>query len=212
MVQVADSTAVTAVIRPRRQLQGQSVLISTALVVPVFVALLWFAIPRGTWPRILVALAVIVLLYSIASILLARVNITITPQGITERGFFGFNNRIPAKRIESALLLDLYTGPSIETVPQLFLLDASGALLLRMRGRVWTRSSIDTVASAFNVPIRRIEEPLTRADLRQDYFSLLYWMERWPLVQGLCVGGLIAATAVLLIAAMSPESLVISPV
>lgn len=210
MVSVAERAATSTVLRPRRQLQGQSVLISTALVVPVFVALLWFAIPRGTWPRILVALAVVVIVYAIASVLLSRVNITITPRGITERGFFGLSNRVPANRIESVLLLDLYTGPSIDTVPQLFLLDASGALLLRMRGRVWTRTAIDTVATAFEVPIRRVDEPLTKADLRSEYSRLLYWMERWPVVQGLCMGGLIAASAVVLIAAMSPESLVIS--
>jgi hypothetical protein len=196
-------------LRPVHQLRGQSRIVSAALVLPVFAAVLWFSLPRGTWPRVLVAFAVVAVAYAIASYLLARVSIAVNHDGIVERGFLARNNRVPMKRIGSVLIVTVYRGQSLETAPQLFVLDSAGELLLRMRGQFWGGEGIDSLAAALDVPIRRVEGPITRAALRRDFTTIIYWFERWPWLGALCIAGGIAAASILLILAMSPESLVI---
>lgn len=199
---------VDRILRPVAQLHGQTRLVTAALLIPVFAAVFWFAIPRGTWPRVFVALIVVTVVYAAASYLLARVSIRIGHDYVSERGFFS-TNRVASKRIESVLILTAYRGQSLETVPQLFLLDTNGDALLRMRGQFWSVDSIETMASAFDVPVRRAEEPLTRAELRRDHAALLYWFERWPGLGAAVAAGTIAALSLLLILLMSPENLVV---
>jgi hypothetical protein len=191
------------------RLHGQSGLIAAALLIPVFAAVFWFAIPRGTWPRVLVALLVVSAVYAIASFLFARVSIRISHDCVVDRGFFT-TNRVASRRIESVLVVTVYRGQSLETVPQLFLLDTNGDALLRMPGQFWSVDSIETLASAFDVPVRRIEEPLTRAELRRDHAPLLHWFERWPWVGASVAAGTIAALSLVLILLMSPENLVVA--
>jgi hypothetical protein len=182
--------------------------VAAALLIPVFTAVFWFAIPRGTWPRVFVALLVVAAVYTLASYLLSRACIRIAPDGVAERGFFT-TNRLASKRIESVLIITAYRGQTLETVPQLFLLDTAGDALLRMRGQFWSSDSIEAMASAYDVPVRRIEEPLTRAELRRDHARLLYWFERWPGLGAAVSAGAIAALSLVLILLMSPENLVV---
>jgi hypothetical protein len=197
------------VLRPIHQLRGQSRIVSAALVLPVFAAVLWFSLPRGTWPRVLVAFAVVAIAYVVATSLLSRVLISVTHDGIVERGFFARSNRVPLKRIASVLVVTVYRGQSLDTAPQLFVLDSAGELLLRMRGQFWGREGIDDLISALDVPVRRVEEPISRATLRRDFSGIIYWFERWPWLGAICLAGGIAAASILLILLMSPESLVI---
>jgi len=202
------SSRTDRVLRPIAQLHGQTRLVTAALLIPVFAAVFWFSIPRGTWPRVFVALLVVTAVYATASFLLSRVSIRIAHDCVSERGFFT-TNRVASKRIESVLIITAYRGQSLETVPQLFLLDTTGEALLRMRGQFWSTDSIEAMASAFDVPVRRIEEPLTRTELRRDYSSILYWFERWPWLGGAVAAGTIAALSLVLILLMSPETLVV---
>lgn len=195
-------------LRPVAQLHGQTRLVTAALLIPVFAAVFWFTIPRGTWPRVLVALVVVTVVYALASYLLSRVSIRISHDCVSERGFFT-TNRVASKRIESVLILTVYRGQSLETVEQLFLLDTTGDALLRMRGQFWSVDSIEALASAFDVPVRRVEEPITRAALRRDYAPILYWFERWPLLGAVVSAGAIAGLSLVLILLMSPENLVV---
>ncbi|GGF12444.1 hypothetical protein GCM10011399_02970 [Subtercola lobariae] len=181
----------------------QSRIVAAALTLPVFAAMLWFAIPRGTWIRVLIAMAMIAAIYGGAVYLLSRVRIDIEPDGLIENGFFAHDRRIAAKRIASAVFIPVYRGQSLETTPQLFLLDASGELLVRMRGQYWSTADINAVASAFGAPVRTVDEPLTRAQLRVDYVDHLYWFERWPWVRVACLVGGIAALSLVLIVLLS---------
>ncbi|WP_052521487.1 hypothetical protein [Agreia bicolorata] len=196
------------ILRPIAQLHGQTRLVTAALLIPVFAAVFWFSIPRGTWPRVFVALLVVSAVYAAASFLLSRVSIRLAHDCVSERGFFT-SNRVASKRIESVLIITAYRGQSLETVPQLFLLDTNGDALLRMRGQFWSTDSIEAMAAAFDVPVKRIEEPLTRAELRRDYSPILYWFERWPWLGVAVSAGTIAALSLLLILLMSPENLVV---
>jgi hypothetical protein len=204
------NSSVATVVRPRDQISSQTRLVAAALVLPILAAMLWFSIPRGTWPRVIIAFLFIALLYLAAAWLLRGVSIRIERDGLLERGYFRHANRIPAKRIATALILDVYRGVSTETNRQLFLLDSSGELLLRMRGEFWSNDDIEAVAGAFDVPVRRMADPITAARLRSESPDLVYWFERWPWVGGLCVAGAISLLALLLIALMSPASLVLA--
>jgi hypothetical protein len=195
-------------LRPAAHLRGQARVIAAALLIPVFAAVFWFSIPRGTWPRVIVALAVVTAVYALAAFLLSRVSISLARDGVVERGFF-LTNRVPSKRIESVLILNTYRGHSLDTVPQLFLLDTNGLALLRMRGQFWSSDSIETMANAFDVPVRRIDDAVSAAVLRRDYRGLLYWFERWPWLGALVLTGSIASLSLLLIVLMSPASLVV---
>jgi hypothetical protein len=185
----------------------QSRIVAAALTLPVFAAMLWFAIPRGTWPRVIVAMAVIAVVYFGSAYLLSRVRLVIEPDGFIENGFFSHDRRISAKRVASAVIVPVYRGQSLETAPQLFVFDASGELLLRLRGQYWSSDDVHAVADAFGVPVRTVSEPLTRAQLREDYAPYLYWFERWPWVRVVCLVGGIAALSLLLIVLMSSTSL-----
>lgn len=207
---IRPSAGTGVVVRPRAQIFSQTRLVAAALILPVFAAMFWFAIPRGTWPRVIIALLFVVVLYAAGAALLRGVSIRVTHDGLIERGYFVHNNRIPAKRIATALVIDVYRGASTDTNRQLFLLDSTGELLLRMRGEFWSNDDIDAVSQAFDVPIQRRHDPVTAARLRAELPDLLYWFERWPWVGGLAMAGAIALLALLLIALMSPTSLVIA--
>ena len=197
-------------VRPRAQIARQTRLVVAALTLPIFAAMLWFAIPRGTWPRVIIAFVFVLVLYLAGVAMLRAVSIRIGHDGLVERGFFVRVNRIPAKRIALAIIVDVYRGATTETTRQLFLLDGAEVLLLRMRGEFWSNEDIETVAAAFDVPIRRRGDPVTAASLRAEMPELLYWFERWPWVGGLAVAGAISLLALVLIALMSPASLVIA--
>ncbi len=207
---IRPSASTGVVVRPRAQIFSQTRLVAAALILPVFAAMFWFAIPRGTWPRVIIALLFVVLLYAAGAVLLRGVSIRITHDGLIERGYFIHNNRIPAKRIATALVVDVYRGASTDTTRQLFLLDSTGELLLRMRGEFWSNDDIDAVTRAFDVPVQQRQDPVTAARLRAELPELLYWFERWPWVGGLAIAGAIALLALVLIALMSPASLVIT--
>lgn len=201
----------SGVLRPRVQMIRQTRLAAAALIIPVFAALLWFAIPRGSWPRVLICLAFVVLLYLAGAALLRGVSIRLTPDGLTERGFFRHHNRVPAKRIATVLVLDVYRGTSSDTTRQLFLLDTAGALLLRMRGEFWSTADLQTVADAFGVPVRQPDDPITPAALRREHPELLYWFERWPWIGRIAIVGAMALLALILIVLMLPTVLLTTP-
>ncbi|MCS5723976.1 hypothetical protein N1028_13030 [Herbiconiux sp. CPCC 203407] len=201
----------TMLIRPRVQLIRQTRLAAAALILPVFAAMLWFSLPRGTWLRVAIAFAFVLALYLAGSALLRGVSIRLGPDGLVERGFFRRQSRIPAKRIAAAVVIDVYRGVTAETDRQLFLVDTTGELLVRMRGEFWTNEAIETVAAAFEVPVRRAPDPITATQLRHDHADLLFWFERWPWAGRLTIAGVIALLALILIALMSPEALVLTP-
>ncbi|MCS5716821.1 hypothetical protein N1027_01590 [Herbiconiux sp. CPCC 205763] len=203
------NSSVAAVVRPRDQISRQTRLVAATLTLPILAAMLWFSIPRGTWPRVIIAFLFIAAIYLTAAWLLRGVSIRIGRDGLVERGFFRHDNRIPAKRIAAAHIIDVYRGVSTETHRQLFLLDSSGELLLRMRGEFWSNDDIEAIAGAFDVPVRRFADPITASRLRAQSPDLVYWFERWPWVGGLCMVGAISLLALVLIALMSPSSLVL---
>lgn len=210
VAQQTDTPTTTPIIlRPLPQLSGPTRLVTAVLILPVFVSVFWFSIPRGTWLRVLVALIVVSLVYAVASRLLARASIRVTADCVSENGLLTGRIRVPAKRIVSLVILETYRGDTLDTELQLFAFDPAGERLFRMRGPYWSRESIEIMAAAFDVPTRRLEGPITRMELRRRYHSSLYWFERWPALGVMCVVGFIAALSLVLITLMSPGLLVL---
>jgi hypothetical protein len=205
MTDSATTTPIT--LRPLPQLSGPTRIVTAVLILPVFIAVFWFSIPRGTWPRVLVALIVVSLVYLVASRLLARASIRVTADCVSENGLLSGRIRVPARRIVSLVILETYRGDSFDTDLQLFAFDPAGVRLFRMRGPYWSRESIEIMAAAFDVPTRRIEGPITSLELRRRYRDSLYWFERWPALGLLCVTGFTAALSLCLIILMSPGML-----
>ncbi|TIH28930.1 hypothetical protein D4765_18165 [Subtercola vilae] len=199
----------TRTLRPNASLSSQSRTVAATLTLPVFAAMLWFAIPRGTWPRVVVAFAVIALVGAVLSYLLSRVRIVVDRDGLLENTFFGSQRRISAKRIASVLIVPVYRGQSLDTSSQLFAFDASGEPLLRMREHYWGTEALSFVADAYDVPVTLSDRPLTRGELRRDHADLLFWFERWPWLGSLCIAGGVAALSLLLIALMSSQALIV---
>jgi hypothetical protein len=106
-----------------------------------------------------------------------RTQIQVSRQGMVERGFFGRVQHVPREAIAGVLRLDTYRGDTLETVPQLFVVDRQGRCLVRMRGTFWDDEAMGAVATMLEVGESVRNEPVTLAELRATDPRLLYWFE-----------------------------------
>jgi hypothetical protein len=174
------SSATTRTLRPDRRLFRQGVITVLALTMPVFAVLYWLTIPSERWPVVLaVQLAVILVSFFIVLGFLGAA-IRVSPEGVSERGFFGRRHQAPIEAIGSILLVEIYRDSALDTQPQLFICSANGGLLFRMRGIFWTRADMDAVVDTIDVPIAVAESTVTMTELRRSHPELLYWFERFP--------------------------------
>jgi hypothetical protein len=122
--------------------------------------------------------------------------------GATAYGLLLRSRRASMQRVASALLLAVYDDRSLLPIRQLFLLDAAGSTLLRMRGRYWSDEQMRVVTSHFDIPVSEAAEPVTSRDLRAQRGGQLTWFERHPVTSGivLVVAGLTASAAIALVA------------
>ncbi|WP_353809012.1 hypothetical protein [Agromyces sp. SYSU T00194] len=148
--------------------------------IPVVGVLLWTTLPEGDWRPIALGAAIVTLGLSAVWLMFHRVAIWVDSTGITERGFFGSLRHAQRRDIDHVVRLDLYAGPTLDTNPQLFVVDRDGRALVRMRGDFWEASAMDVVAPTLEVPERRHDEPLTLDELRTTRPELLYWFEKRP--------------------------------
>lgn len=167
-------------LRPHRDLLKQSTLALLAFFAPTFAVLYWLTIPSGQWMPVLLSQLGVTLVCGFGLVASYRAFVRVDGAGISERGFFGRHTTFPSASIGSVVLLELYLSGALDTLPQLFVTGHDGRLLLRMRGQFWSRDAMNTVADELGVPIVRVPEPLTLADLNRLRPELLYWFERRP--------------------------------
>ncbi|WP_156109763.1 hypothetical protein [Cryobacterium sp. MLB-32] len=166
--------------RPHKHLLRDTLTIFLAFFAPTFAVLYWLNIPSGTWAPVLVAQVFFTLMYALGLIAAYRVVICLDDTSITERGFFRPLTTFPLATVGSVVLLDLYASAALDTNPQLFVTDRDGKLLIRMRGQFWTPGDMHALVDEIDVPIVRVPEPMTLADLNRLRPELLYWFERRP--------------------------------
>jgi hypothetical protein len=165
-------------LRPHGHLFRQGNIAFLALITPLFAALYWLTIPRGEWVPVLVVQVILTVTYVFGFIASLRAMIWVEPAAITERGFFGRTTRIETTQVAGIVMLDLYRSGALDTLPQLFVTDSNGCLLLRMRGQFWSPSAMATLTEALGVPVERVPRPMTLRELNRERPQLLYWFER----------------------------------
>ncbi len=181
------------------------VLISLAL----FGSLYYLAIPRGTWPALLVGQLGTILFCLIAYLRYRLTYIEVTPEAIVERGFFGFTRRIPLSRVATTVLAETYRSHAPDSTPQLLVRDAAGRRLLRMRGTFWSLAAIRRVADATGVPTEHYPDPITSREFFAGFPGSAYWFEHRP---ALFVATVLAVFAVSLAVVLGLMSLAGIPI
>jgi len=171
----------TIVVRPLFSWLAGTVYWASALALaPPFATL--YAVGWGS-PGIgsVVLLNAIVAVVLLAFILRVRsTRLIFAPDSITEVRYLGGRTVTPISELASVRVLQLYNGRSFETTKQIFFLDAAGRTRVRLRGQFWDASDMNRSAHAYDLPVEMVEEPVSRADLRQRYGKNLYLYERYP--------------------------------
>ncbi len=167
-------------LRPYAHLLRQYTIAIAACVVPLFALMYWMALPADVLTHVIIAQVLVVVMWAVSYVAYKRACILVTSSGLTERGFFGQMNVVPTSSIGSIIMLELYRSGSLDTHPQLFVIDPDGRPLLRMRGQFWSRKAMNIVVDALDVPVVRVPEPLSLRDLNRLRPELLYWFERRP--------------------------------
>ncbi|MCU1636005.1 MAG: hypothetical protein JWQ68_1244 [Cryobacterium sp.] len=165
-------------LRPHGHLFRQWSLTLVAFCAPLFAVLYWLTIPNGNWLPVAIMHAVITVVWGLGGVAFCRTVIRVNSATITERPFLGRIRTTAAERITNALMLDIYESGALDTSPQLFLTDADGNVVMRMRGRYWSRRDMETVTEDLGTPVTVMTEPLTLQELNRTQPEMLYWFER----------------------------------
>jgi hypothetical protein len=185
----ATSASPITVIRPLvTRLSNEYGLSAALLVLPPLIALYVLTSPSGTWGYVLLVHALISAVILLLSWGLHHTQVRISPDGLSETGLLGRPVFTPREEVASVLVLSITDGNSSAVHDQVFVLDENGRTRLRLRGQLWGPAAVQTVATAYDVPLQRLEDPKTMTDVRFDHASKLYWHERHPLLRALLLG------------------------
>jgi hypothetical protein len=167
-------------VRPRRSLFRRIVLQAGFVALPLIGIAIWSEQQFSRDSRWALAWSILILAALAVYVIVRyrRTEISVSPFGLVERGFFGGLNSVAARDVVSIVRLHTYRRASDETTPQLFLVGRDGRCLLRMRGAFWDDESMDAVSACLGVEeiVRPI--PLTLSELRASDPKLLYWFEQ----------------------------------
>ena len=166
---------------PYRHLFRQGLIAIVAFMLPVFIVLYFLTVPHGTWLPVLAAHVALTLLVAFASALFFTTHIRVSPEGLSERGFFGRTGAYRLDQIGSIVFANTVVGGNTESHPQLFVCDHAGRQLVRMRGQFWSKDSMDAVIATLDVPLTIVDETVSNEELHAAYPGLLYWFEKRPL-------------------------------
>ncbi|MEJ3404264.1 hypothetical protein WDJ51_05945 [Rathayibacter sp. YIM 133350] len=173
--------AAVKTLRPRRHIFANVTVAASVLLLPVFAALYWLTAPVGLWPIVLL-IQIVVSGVCIAALFSTRhVYFRLHEWGVEDHVPFGFTRQVRSADVDTILMLDLYSGTDLETHPHLFAVDAHDRLLLRMHGQLWSRASIQQVASRLGAPVVHAPAPMTLAEFTSIEPQLLPWWERRPM-------------------------------
>jgi hypothetical protein len=175
-------------LKPERNLFRQSVVAVGLGSTLLFAVLYWLAIPAGEEEAVAALQAGILFCTVIAARQFLDTRIVLVDNGVEERGFLGNKSRVARGDVHSILIVQIYEHHSADTLPHLFVADAAGRLLLRMRGQYWREFDIDRVATHLGSTVVRSNQPMSMAEFYAISPSLLYWFERpiqfrWPTVR-----------------------------
>jgi hypothetical protein len=169
-------------LRPSRSVLRRSAIAAAAFLVPSTVILYVLTVPNGPWIFVSSTELVILIGLFFAWIGFRRAGVWVGPKGIAERGFFGAERYVPVEEVASIVFVDKFEARQSDPIPQLFVCDSKGRQLIRMRGQFWPRKALKLVSETLPVPVTEVSDPVTAAELLEEYPGLLYWFERHPVV------------------------------
>ena len=178
-------TTGASVLRPHRHLLVNGVIATLALTTPVFAVAYWLTIPTGSWPWVLALHVLTAIVVVLLVLRFRRTTVTVSPAGVRERGFLGQVNEISNTEIGSICLIEIYRDNALDTQPNLFVLDRSGAVRVRLRGQYWSRAIMEDVADVLDRPVVNVSDTITLSEMRSARPEWLYWFERVPLLSWL---------------------------
>ena len=185
-------------LRPHPVLLRRGVGAILAFFVPAFAAFYFLTIPNGPWGLVLLANLIVLAMFAYSLVSYSRLAVWVSAESVAERGFFGITRRYAASELGPTVLLNMYHGGAVETMPQLFICDPEGNQLIRLRGQFWPLSAMQTVVSTLEVPITEIERPMSKSELHARYPGLLYWFERHPVLAAAVFAGILVVSGALI--------------
>lgn len=172
----------SSVFRPKRTLWVAAWVTFSALTLPLYAALYFLTVPAGRWLPFAVSHVVLVLLFAVVAQRLKAAGLVLAPDGIREREYFSAMVFTPVAAIASVVVVKLCDSYGEQVSRQLFMLDAEGRTLLRLRGQLWHRTDFDRIAEFYPVPLRVVEPALTWREFRRDFGCNLDRWERRPVL------------------------------
>ena len=169
-------------LRPHSHLFREGIIAVILFMAPVFVVLYVITLNNGHWLAVFVLQVIVTLLVVLAAWGYFGVAIWVSPEAISERGFFGRKTTFAREQLGSIVIAETQTASSAETTTQLFVCDEDGKGLVRMRGQFWSRENMELVRTTLDLPATEFDEAVTTRELRRDFPQLLYGFERHPVL------------------------------
>jgi len=160
-----------------------------------------------------VILAVTVVLLVVAAVCVAlflrNTRITIEPGLVSHTNMLGFTTRVAVGSVSSAVLVNQFavlvnlTTRSRRSDSQVFLLDSSGATLLRVRDGLWGADAIPAVRAAMASVPEVEHETMDAGTMSAAHPRSVGFFETNPLVVGVLAGiAIVAVVAAVVVAVM----------
>lgn len=165
-------------LRPRRSLLSSAGIPLVMLGLPLIAVGVFVADPGGAVSTAITLSLVFITILAIGLLQFRLAQASVSVYGIVERGWFGRVTTVPARDIAAVVRVRVYRTNSIESTPQLFVVNSAGERLMRMRGRFWETRTMDRVASTLGVSETVRDEPVTIAEIAESDPGLVSWHER----------------------------------
>jgi hypothetical protein len=153
------------VLRPRERIVSRAIIAALALFIPLFLVLYWLSVPRETWPFVLEVQCGLTALGVIFALGVTKMSLRVTPEHLSVRRLLGRETQIALADIDSLVLVELYKSGTVDCLPNLYLLDSAGDVLVRLNGHVWSRQTLETVIDELGITVLRPPDPFTAAEL-----------------------------------------------
>lgn len=184
-------------LRPHSHLLSTGFTACVAFLTPVFLVLYFLTIPDGPWLAVLVAQLVATVIVGAAGSRYFGAAIWLDSTGISERGFFRNKRHFATTDIGSIVMASTFRSSEPDGVPQLFVCDREGKQLVRMRGEFWSRTNMQIVVDALDVPFFPVEETRSTREINEEFPGVGYWFERRPVLAALMFSASIAVLGIL---------------
>jgi hypothetical protein len=193
-----------AVLRPSRTAYGRALRANLWIAIPLLVISL-IRLGLNWW---LLPFFVVVLLLTLGGVLLYFRNARVEygDGSYTVVSLFGARRTFQAREATSVVTVTSLLGTGVQGgLPQLIVLGADGAKILRLRGQTWHVDQFTELANdliAHGVPHDAIPEPITAAALRERYPKAVRWGEAHQIAFGLLLSLVVVVVVLLAVVVM----------